>query len=81
MEQGMRTEVLMPNLGYDMESAKVTAWLKQVGDPVRRGEPIAEIETDKTNIEMESLLDGTLVEIVVEAGAEAAVGEVIAFIE
>jgi len=43
MEQGMRTEVLMPNLGYDMESAKVTAWLKQVGDPVRRGEPIAEI--------------------------------------
>jgi len=81
MEQGMRTEVLMPNLGYEMESAKVTAWLKQVGDPVRRGEPIAEIETDKTNIEMESLLDGTLVEIVVEAGAEAAVGEVIAFIE
>ena len=77
----MRTEVLMPNLGYDMESAKVTAWLKQVGVPVRRGEPIAEIETDKTNIEMESLLDGTLVEIVVEAGAEAAVGEVIAFIE
>jgi pyruvate dehydrogenase E2 component (dihydrolipoyllysine-residue acetyltransferase) len=81
MEQGMRTEVLMPNLGYEMESAKVTAWLKQVGDPVRRGEPIAEIETDKTNIEMESLVDGTLVEIVVEAGAEAAVGEVIAFIE
>ena len=77
----MRTEVLMPNLGYDMESAKVIAWLKQVGDPVRRGEPIAEIETDKTNIEMESLVDGTLVEIVVEAGAEAAVGEVIAFIE
>lgn len=77
----MRTEVLMPSLGYDMESAKVIAWLKQVGDPVRRGEPIAEIETDKTNIEMESLLDGTLVEIVVEAGAEAAVGEVIAFIE
>ena len=77
----MRTEVLMPNLGYEMESAKVTAWLKKVGDPVRRGEPIAEIETDKTNIEMESLVDGTLVEIVVEAGAEAAVGEVIAFIE
>jgi len=67
----MRTEVLMPNLGYEMESAKVTAWLKQVGDPVRRGEPIAEIETDKTNIEMESLVDGTLVEIVVEAGAKS----------
>ena len=45
----------MPNLGYDMEAAKITAWLKKVGDPVRRGELIAEIETDKATIEMEAL--------------------------
>ena len=77
----MRSEVLMPSLGYDMDTAKITAWLKQVGDPVRRGEPIAEIETDKTTIEMESLRDGTLVEIVVQPGVEVAVGEVVAFIE
>jgi pyruvate dehydrogenase E2 component (dihydrolipoamide acetyltransferase) len=71
----------MPNLGYDLETAKVHAWLKHVGDTVRRGEPIAEIETDKTTVEMEALSDGTLVEIVAEAGAEVAIGEVIAYLD
>ena len=74
----MRTEVTMPNLGYDMEQGRVTAWLKSVGDHVDRGEPIAEIETDKTTIEMESLTAGTLVEIVCPAGMDAAVGATIA---
>ena len=77
----MRTEVRMPSLGYDMESGKITSWLKQVGDTVARGEPIAEIETDKTTIEMEALAAGTLVEIVAEAGADVAVGEVVAYLE
>jgi len=74
-------EVRMPNLGYDQETARVHAWLKAVGDTVIRGEPIAEIETDKTTVEMEALADGTLAEIVVEAGAEVAVGEVIAYLD
>jgi pyruvate dehydrogenase E2 component (dihydrolipoamide acetyltransferase) len=77
----MRTEVRMPSLGYDMESGKLTSWLKQVGDSVDRGEVIAEIETDKTTIEMESLAAGTLVEIVAEAGSDVAVGEVVAYLE
>lgn len=77
----MPVEVKMPNLGYDLETAKVHGWLKQVGDTVRRGEPIAEIETDKTIVEMEALSDGTLVEIVAEAGAEVAIGEVIAYLD
>ncbi|HUZ81209.1 MAG TPA: lipoyl domain-containing protein [Gaiellaceae bacterium] len=77
----MRTEVQMPNLGYGMESGKLTSWLKQVGDAVERGEAIAEIETDKTTIEMESLAAGTLVEIVAEPGSDVAVGEVIAYLE
>lgn len=71
----------MPNLGYDLETAKVHAWLKQVGDTVKRGEPIAEIETDKTTVEMEALSDGTLTEIVAEAGTEVAIGEVIAYLD
>jgi pyruvate dehydrogenase E2 component (dihydrolipoamide acetyltransferase) len=71
----------MPSLGYDMESGKLTSWLKQVGDSVARGEVIAEIETDKTTIEMESLAAGTLVEIVAEAGSDVAVGEVVAYLE
>jgi pyruvate dehydrogenase E2 component (dihydrolipoyllysine-residue acetyltransferase) len=77
----MRIDVTMPNLGYDMEEGKVQSWLKAVGDKVERGEPIAEIETDKTTVEMEAMASGTLVEIVCEAGSEAAVGAVIAVLE
>jgi pyruvate dehydrogenase E2 component (dihydrolipoamide acetyltransferase) len=64
-----------------MEEGTVQTWLKQVGDSVERGEAIAEIETDKTTVEMEAMASGTLVEIVCEAGSEAAVGAVIAVIE
>jgi pyruvate dehydrogenase E2 component (dihydrolipoamide acetyltransferase) len=77
----VRIDVTMPNLGYDMEEGTVQRWLKQVGDSVERGEPIAEIETDKTTVEMESLAAGTLVEIVVAEGATAALGAVIAVLE
>ncbi len=76
-----RTEIRMPNLGYGMETGKIGAWLKGVGDTVARGEPIAEIETDKTTIEMEAVAAGTLVEIVAEAGSEVPVGEVVAYVE
>jgi len=71
----------MPNLGYDMEAGKVQRWLKRVGDTIGRGEPIAEVETDKTTVEMEAMTSGTLIEIVVEAGSVAAVGAVIAVLE
>jgi pyruvate dehydrogenase E2 component (dihydrolipoamide acetyltransferase) len=77
----MRVEVTMPNLGYDMESGKVQSWLKQLGDTVERGEPLAEIETEKTTVEMEAMASGKLVEILCEAGSEAAVGAPIAIIE
>jgi pyruvate/2-oxoglutarate dehydrogenase complex dihydrolipoamide acyltransferase (E2) component len=77
----VRVDVTMPNLGYDMEAGKVASWLKNVGDRVERGEPIAEIETDKTTVEMEALASGTLVEIACPAGDEAPVGAVIARLE
>ena len=77
----MRIDVTMPNLGYDMTEGPVAAWLKSVGDRVERGEPIAEIETDKTTVEMESLAAGTLAEIVVPTGSKVAVGAVIAILE
>ena len=60
----MRVEIAMPTLGYDMEAGKISSWLVAVGDAIERGQPIAEIETDKATIEMESLQAGTLVEIV-----------------
>jgi pyruvate dehydrogenase E2 component (dihydrolipoamide acetyltransferase) len=77
----MRVDVTMPKLGYDMEEGTVAAWLKQVGDTVARGEAIAEIETDKTTVEMESLATGTLAEIVEPSGSTVAVGAVIAILE
>jgi pyruvate dehydrogenase E2 component (dihydrolipoamide acetyltransferase) len=64
-----------------MTEGKVMSWLKAVGDPVERGEPIAEIETDKTTLEMEALVSGTLDEIVCQAGETAAVGAAIAYVE
>lgn len=77
----MRVDVKMPNLGYDMEEGKIAAWLKAVGDSVQRGEAIAEIETDKTTVEMEAMAAGTLAEILHEEGATVPVGDVIAILE
>ena len=77
----MRVAIVMASLGYDMESGKVVGWLKAVGDQVQRGEPIVEVETDKTTLEMESLQSGTLVEIVADAGTEVEVGAVIGYID
>jgi pyruvate dehydrogenase E2 component (dihydrolipoamide acetyltransferase) len=65
----------------DMETGKIAPRLKKVGDPVERGEVIAEIETDKATLEMEALQSGTLVEIVADVGSELAVGAVIAYLE
>jgi pyruvate dehydrogenase E2 component (dihydrolipoamide acetyltransferase) len=77
----VRVEVKMANLGYDMEMGKIVSWLKNVGDSVARGEPIAEVETDKATVEMESMQSGVLAEIVAAEGAEVTVGAVIAYLE
>lgn len=76
-----RIPIAMPKLGYDMESGKVGGWLKKVGDQIARGDVIAEIETDKSTVEMEATASGTLAEVVHEAGAEVPVGETIAWLE
>jgi pyruvate dehydrogenase E2 component (dihydrolipoamide acetyltransferase) len=77
----MRVEIKMASLGYDMESGKIVSWLKQVGDAVTRGEPIVEVETDKSTVEMESMHTGTLAEIAEADGSDVAVGGVIGYIE
>lgn len=73
----------MPKLGYDMTRGSIVSWLVSVGDEVSRGQAIAEIETDKVVIEMESFGTGTLVEIIYEADedVEIEVGEVIGYLE
>ena len=60
--------VLMPNMDLIITEATVVAWLKQVGDTVRKGEALLEIETDKAVTEVESPADGVLVEILADEG-------------
>lgn len=72
------TSIVMPKMGYDMTEGKVARWLKHEGDTVRKGEVIAEIETDKVTIEMESTDDGVLQRIVAPEGAATPVGAPIA---
>jgi pyruvate/2-oxoglutarate dehydrogenase complex dihydrolipoamide acyltransferase (E2) component len=71
----------MPALGYDMDTGRIAQWLKQAGESVQRGDVIAEIETDKTTIEMEAMATGVLVEILHPAGDEVGVGSVIAYLD
>ena len=77
----MRIAIQMPKLGYDMTEGSIESWLVEVGDYVKRGEPLAEIDTDKVVMEMESLASGRLVEIVHQAGAELPVGDVIGYLD
>lgn len=74
------TRVVMPKLSEAMETGKVIKWLKKEGDRVEGGEIIAEIETDKADIELESFGAGVLRKIVVPAGERAPVGGLIAVI-
>jgi pyruvate dehydrogenase E1 component beta subunit len=66
----MATQVLMPALSPTMTEGKLARWLKAVGDEVRAGDVIAEIETDKATMEVEAVDEGTLLQILVPEGAE-----------
>lgn len=70
-------DVVLPNLGFGMEEGQLLAWLKAPGDAVRKGEPLAEIEGDKTTVELEALTDGVLQEQLVAAGTTVPVGSVL----
>ena len=76
----MANEIKMPQLSDTMSSGKILSWKKKEGDTVKRGDILAEVETDKANLEIECFQDGTLLKISTPAGQEAVVGEVIAVI-
>lgn len=73
--------VTMPQLGESVTEGTVDRWLKKVGDPVRRDEPLVEVVTDKVNAEIPSPFEGMLVQIDVIAGETVPVGSVIAQME
>ncbi len=66
----MATQILMPALSPTMTEGKVSRWLKHVGDDVRAGDVIAEIETDKATMEVEAVDEGKLAQILVDEGTE-----------
>ncbi len=76
----MAIEILMPRLSDTMEEGKVLRWLKKVGDLIELSDIIAEIETDKADMEMEAIDAGVLAEIRVQEGESAPVGAVIALL-
>ena len=76
----MISEVVMPQMGADMQEGTVLRWLKREGDSVRRGEIIAEIETDKANVEIEAYESGVVRRILLREGTTVSVGQVMAVI-
>ncbi|PYM86913.1 MAG: dihydrolipoamide acyltransferase [Candidatus Rokuibacteriota bacterium] len=74
------TKVVMPKLSEAMETGKVIKWLRNEGDRVQSGDIVAEIETDKADVEMEAFGAGVLRKIVVPAGERAPVGSLIGVI-
>ncbi len=76
----MATNVVMPQMGYDMREGTVVRWYKQEGETVDRGEVIADIETDKATVEFEAYTGGVLGRIIAQEGVAIPVGELIAII-
>ncbi|MEV6326047.1 dihydrolipoamide acetyltransferase family protein [Nocardia sp. NPDC051787] len=73
-------EITMPRLSDTMEEGVIASWLKQVGDPVERGEILAEIETDKALMELEAYDAGVLEQILAGEGARVPIGTPIGII-
>src|ERR671914_1733916 len=75
----MATEVKLPRLGQGMESGTIVKWLKSEGEPVEKGDPLYELDTDKVTQEVEAEASGVLLKIAISQG-EVEVGRTIAFI-
>src|SRR5689334_20418425 len=76
----MATQVVMPKLSPTMEEGQISRWLKNEGDKVSMGEPLAEIDTDKATMEMQALSNGVLRKILIKEGESAPLGQPIAVI-
>jgi pyruvate dehydrogenase E2 component (dihydrolipoamide acetyltransferase) len=76
----LATNIVMPQMGYDMREGTVVKWHKGEGEQVARGEVIADIETDKATVEFEAYTSGVLRKIIAQEGIAVPVGELIAVI-
>ena len=76
----MPTDVIMPALGVAQEKGTLINWLKTEGQPVTKGEPLMEIETDKATVEIEAPGSGILTQVVAKPGDEVPVGQIVALL-
>ena len=80
MSTGTEIQVVMPQMGVSVSEGTVTKWLKQVGEPIARDEPLLEISTDKVDTEVPSPGEGVLAQVLVSEGQTVDVGTVLATI-
>src|SRR5215510_14092310 len=76
----MAEVILMPRLSDTMTEGVIAAWHKKVGDSVKKGDLLAEVETDKATMELESYKDGTLLHIGTDKGGKLQVNDLLAII-
>ena len=76
----MASTIIMPQLGETVAEGKILTWFKSVGDEIKEGDNLFEVETDKVTIEVQAIVAGRLSEIRVAAGVTAKVGEVVAVV-
>src|SRR5687767_253068 len=76
----MAEVILMPRLSDTMTEGVIAAWHKKIGDTVKKGELLAEIETDKATMELESYKDGTLLHVGANKGGKIQVNDLLAII-
>jgi len=77
----MKVEMTIPDLSTTGTTIKVTNWLVEIGQSVKRGQPLLEVETDKATMEVEAYITGILSDIIAKPGDEVEVGQAIALIE
>ena len=76
----MAFEIRMPKMGLTMSTAQVGRWLKKEGDPIKRGEPVVEVMTDKLTNKLEAGADGLLLRISAKEGDSLEAGGLLGFI-
>src|SRR6476469_3058148 len=76
-----KIDVIMPQMGESIAEGTLSRWIKKVGDPIKRDEPMFEISTDKVDAEIPAPSAGVLAEILVQEGQTVAVQTVVARIE
>src|SRR5258705_4075829 len=76
----MAETISMPKLGFDMAEGLLVRWVKNEGENVNKGDVLAEIETDKATVEVESSASGVVRKLLVEAGSVVPIGDPIAIV-